>query len=213
MSNTELVRESLTENQWGIAHAIAQTLVKEQTDVNELGKAIAYLRNAVNQNQADANSRFFKYLKTLVGNGRQIGHSGKTTDYYRSIDKACSDCLKGFQGDASTLLQILGWASRLMRYYKEAGPIGEVVAPVVESARQVEIAKAIGSHEFAVGQIVEAKVTAVKGNKVTYEILGTIRLTEKEPKKAQSISEGQTVKVEILDLKEDGSPKKVKYSE
>lgn len=213
MSNTELVTESLTEHQWGIAHAIAQTLVKEATDVNELGKAIAYLRNAVNQNQADANSRFFKYLKTLVGNGRQIGHSGKTTDYYRSIDKACSDCLKGFQGDASTLLQILGWASRLMRYYKEAGPIGEVVTPVVESARQVEIAKAIGSHEFAVGQIVEAKVTAVKGNKVTYEILATIRLTEKEPKKAQSLSEGQTVKVEILDLKEDGSPKKVKYSE
>ena len=210
MSNTELVTESLTENQWKIAHAIAQTLVKEQTDVNELGKAIAYLRNAVNQDRADANSRFFKYLKTLVGNGRQIGHSGKTTDYYRSIDKACSDCLKGFQGDASTLLQILGWASRLMRYYKEAGPIGEVVTPVVESARQVEIAKAIGSHEFAVGQIVEAKVTAVKGNKVTYEILGTIRLTEKEPKKAQSLSEGQTVKVEILDIKEDGSPKKVK---
>ena len=210
MSNTELVTESLTENQWGIAHAIAQTLVKEQTDVNELGKAIAYLRNAVNQNQADANSRFFKYLKTLVSNGRQIGHSGKTTDYYRSIDKACSDCLKGFQGDASTLLQILGWASRLMRYYKEAGAIGEVVVPVVESARQVEIAKAIGSHEFAVGQIVEAKVTAVKGNKVTYEILGTIRLTEKEPKKAQSLSEGQVVKVEVLDLKEDGSPKKVK---
>lgn len=213
MSNTELVTESLTENQWKIAHAIAQTLVKEQTDVNELGKAIAYLRNAVNQNQADANSRFFKYLKTLVGNGRQIGHSGKTTDYYRSIDKACSDCLKGFQGDASTLLQILGWASRLMRYYKEAGPIGEVVTPVVESARQVEIAKAIGSHEFAVGQIVEAKVTAVKGNKVTYEILGTIRLTEKEPKKAQSLSEGQTVKVEILDLKEDGSLRKVKCCE
>ena len=213
MSNTELVTESLTENQWGIAHAIAQNLVKEQTDVNELGKAIAYLRNAVNQNQADANSRFFKYLKTLVSNGRQIGHSGKTTDYYRSIDKACSDCLKGFQGDASTLLQILGWASRLMRYYKEAGPIGEVVAPVVESARQVEIAKAIGSHEFAIGQIVEAKVTAVKGNKVTYEILGTIRLTEKEPKKAQSLSEEQTVKVEILDIKEDGSIRKVKFSE
>jgi len=213
MSNTELVTESLTENQWEIAHAIAQTLVKEQTDVNELGKAIAYLRNAVNQDRADANSRFFKYLKTLVGNGRQIGHSGKTTDYYRSIDKACSDCLKGFQGDASTLLQILGWASRLMRYYKEAGPIGEVVTPVVESARQVEIAKAICSHEFGVGQIVEAKVSAVKGNKVTYEILGTIRLTEKEPKKAQVLSEKQMVKVEILDLKEDGSIRKVKLSE
>ncbi|MBE9122527.1 hypothetical protein IQ269_17405 [Tychonema sp. LEGE 07199] len=210
MSTPELMTESLTEEQWKIAHEIAQNLAKDNTDVNEFKKAIAYLRNAVNQNKADATSRFFKYLKILVGNGRQIGHSGKTTGYYRSIDKACSDCLKGFQGDASTLLQILGWASRLMRYYKEAGPIGEVSVPVLESARQVEIAKAMGSHEFAVGQIVEAKVTAVKGNKVTYEILGTIRLTEKEPKKAQSFSEEQVVKVEILDIKEDGSPKKVK---
>ncbi len=39
-----LVTENLTEIQWQIAHAIAQTLVKENTDVNELGKAIAYLR-------------------------------------------------------------------------------------------------------------------------------------------------------------------------
>ncbi|MGL5063470.1 MAG: hypothetical protein ACRC62_26100 [Microcoleus sp.] len=201
---------SIAEEQWEIAHAIAQTLVKDETDVNEFGKATAYLRNAVNQERTDANSRFFKYLKTLVSHGRQIGHSGKTTDYYRSIDRACSDCLKGFQGDAIALLQILGWASRLMRYYKEAGPIGEVAAPVLESARQVEIAKAISSHEFAIGQIVEAKVTAVKGNKVTYEILGTIRLTEKEPKKAPSLSEGQVVKIEVLDLKEDKSPKKVK---
>lgn len=210
MSTPELITESLTEREWGIAHAIAQTLVKDQTDVNEFGKAIAYLRNAVDLNQTDATSRFFKYLKALVGNGRQIGHSGKTTDYYRSIDKACSDCLKGFQGDAKTLLQILGWASRVMRYYKEAGPIGEVSVPVVESARQIAITKAMGSHEFIVGQVIEAKVTAIKGNKVTYEILGTIRLTEKEPKKAQSLSEGQMVQVEILDIKEDGSPKKVK---
>jgi hypothetical protein len=35
-------------------------------------------------------------------------------------------------------------------------------------------------------------------------------LTEKEPKKANSLSEGQKVKVEISDLKEDGSIKKVK---
>lgn len=213
MSNTELVTESLTEKQWEIAHAIAQYLVKDQTDVNEFGKAIGYLRNAVNQDRADANSRFFKYLKTLVGNGRQIGHSGKTTDYYRSIDKACSDYLKGFQGDARTLLQILGWAYRLMRYYKEAGPIGEVVVPVLESARQVEIARVTASHQFAIGQIIEAKVTTIKGNKVTYEILATIRLTEKEPKKAQSLSEGQMVQVEVLDIKEDGSLRKVKYCE
>jgi nucleoid DNA-binding protein len=80
----------------------------------------------------------------------------------------------------------------------------------MESVRQAEIAEVISAHDFAVAQILEATVTAVKGNKVTYEILGTLKLTEKEPKKAKSLSEGQKVKVEILDLKEDGSIKKIK---
>lgn len=204
----ESLTESLTESQWQIAHAIAMTLVKEETDVNELGKAIAYLRASVNQ--PDAGSRFFKYLKTLVSNGRQIGHSGRTPDYYRSIDKACSQYLQREQTNASSMLHILGWAARLMRYYKDAGPIGEITAPVTPSVRQAEVAKATSNHGFAIGQILEAKVTAIKGNKVTYEILGTLKLTEKEPKQAQSLSVGQTVKVEILDLKENGSIRKVK---
>jgi len=209
----DTLMESLTEKQWQIAHAIAQSLVKEQTDVNELGKAIAYLRNAINQNPSDAGARFFKYLKTLVSNGRLIGHSGRTSDYYRSIDKVCSQYLQNQPADARTLLQILGWSARLMRYYKEGGLIGEITTPIAESTRQVEIAATTSTHNFAIGQILEAKVTAIKGNKVTYEILGTIKLTEKEPKKAQTLSEGQTVKVEILDLKEDGSIKKLKWVE
>ncbi len=212
MTITEATRESLTDTQWEIAHAIALTLVKENTDVNELGKAVAYLRSIVQQ--TDAASRFFKYLKTLVSNGRQIGHSKKTTDYYISIDKACSDYLKNIN-DANTILQILGWVSRLMRYYKDAGvPIGEVTpvtAQPAESARQAEIAKVSSSQKFIVGEIIEAQVSAIKGNKVTYEILETTqKLTEKEPKKASLLSEGQKVKVEILDLKEDGSIRKVK---
>ncbi|MBH8566556.1 hypothetical protein I8748_31135 [Nostoc sp. CENA67] len=208
MTTVESSSETLTDAQWEIAHAIAQTLVKENTDVNELGKVVAYLRAFVNQ--ADATSRFFKYLKTLVSNGRQIGHSSKTTDYYRSIEKACSDYLKGVE-DAHTILQILGWVSRLMRYYKDAGPIGEIQPPSVESTRQVEINKVAKSQEFKIDQILEAIVTKISGNKVTYEILGTIKLTEKEPKKAGSLHEGQIVKVKIVALKDDVSIKSVKY--
>lgn len=85
------------------------------------------------------------------------------------------------------MLQILGWVARLMRYYKDAGvPIGEIATPqttVLESARQVEIAKVVQAQDFQVEQIIEAQVTKINSNKVTYEILGTIRLTEKEPKK------------------------------
>lgn len=208
MSNTELVTESLTEHQWGIAHAIAQTLVKEQTDVNELGKAIAYLRASVNDPNAGA--RFFKYLKTLVSNGRQIGHSKKTSDYYWNIDRACGEYLQSEQTNPQKMLEILGWSARLMKYYKEAGPIEEIAAPVAESGRQSEIAQVTQSQKFEIDQKLEAIVIAVKGNKVTYEILGTIKLTEKEPKKANSLQEKQAVQVKIVAIKEDGSIKSVK---
>ncbi|MEQ9356850.1 hypothetical protein [Coleofasciculus chthonoplastes] len=201
-----VITEELTENEWKIAHAIAQTLVKADTDANELGKAIAYLRNYANQD----GKKLFDYLKTLVRNGRQIGHSKRTSDYYQSIDNACNQYLKAYQDNPPVMLHILGWSYRLMRYYQNAEPVGEISAPVVESARQAEIAEVVSTHDFKVGQILDATVTGVKGNKVTYTILETIKLTEKEPKKAKLLSEGQMIKVEIMVLKEDGSLKKVK---
>lgn len=206
-----LMTEDLTELQWQIAHAIAQTLVKEDTDVNELGKAIAYLR--AHANRENAGARFFDYLKTLARNGRQIGHSKRTSEYYENIETTCSQYLKAYQDDAVTMLQILGWASRLMRYYANAGSIGEITAPVLESVRQAEIAEFRQSQSFTVDQVLEATVTSIKGNKVTYEILGVIKLTVKEPKNASALQEGQMVQVNITALKEDGSIKNVKCVE
>lgn len=66
------------------------------------------------------------------------------------------------------------------------------------------------SHDFAVGEILNAKVIGIKGNKVTYEILGNVKLTKNEPKKARYLSEGQTVKVKIVNIGEDGTINKVK---
>lgn len=207
-----LATAELTEIQWQIAHAIAQTLVQDDADVNELSKAIAYLRAYAHQEKAG--SRFFDYLKTLERNGRQIGHSSKTSEYYGIIEKACTKYLKAFQNDVPAMLQILGWAARLMRYYKNAGPIGEITAPVIDSVRQAEIASVMQSQKFAVDQILDAEVMNIKkGNMVTYQILETIRLTEKEPKKASLLTEGQKVKVRIGSLKEDGSIKSVKYAD
>ncbi|ADI64333.1 conserved hypothetical protein ['Nostoc azollae' 0708] len=111
-----LTRESLTDTESQLAHNLAITLVKQETDVNEVGKVIAYLRSIVNE--PDAGLRFFSYLKTLVTHGRQIGHSGRTAGYYRSIERACNQYLQNQQTNAQTMLKILGWAMRLMRYYK-----------------------------------------------------------------------------------------------
>lgn len=207
-----LTTESLTEKESQLAHNLAITLVKEETDVNEVGKVIAYLRSIINQ--PDAGRRFFSYLKTLVTHGRQIGHSGRTAGYYRSIERACNQYLQNQQTNAQTMLKILGWAMRLMRYYK-VSPIEEIlVSPVEEiSERQAAITEVFQSQKFEIDQVLDATVLAVKGNKVTYEILGTIKLTEKEPKKAASLKEGQVVKVKITALKDDGSIKSIKLIE
>lgn len=215
-----LVEQDLSEQGWQTAHVMAQALVKQETDVNELGKAIAYLRASVDK--PESGPRFFKYLGTLVRHGKEIGHSGRTLDYYRSIDEVCNAYLKPEQSDPKRMLLILGWTSRLMRYYKEAGPIGELAGlpaeltrsteagAEIESERQAEIRAVTEAQTFEIGQQLEAKVTRVKGKQVTYEILETIKLTVREPKKAGDMTEGQTVTVEVTALKEDGSIKQVK---
>ncbi|MEO1744447.1 MAG: hypothetical protein AAFR99_21925, partial [Cyanobacteria bacterium J06629_9] len=83
----QTVAVDLTDVQWQIADAIARQLVLDGTDVNELRKAMAYLRQV--SDQENAGKRFFDYLKTLVRQGNSIGHSKKTVDYYRSLSAVC----------------------------------------------------------------------------------------------------------------------------
>lgn len=208
----------MTEADWATAHKVAQNLVTQGVDVNELGKAIAYLRNAVNQKQPDAGSCFFKYLKTLVSQGRSIGHSGKTLDYYRSIEKNCSDYLCAYQSKPEMMLHILGWTARLMRYYKQGGTFDENLAAGAvqnsqsqESERQAEIREIAQSQKFQLDQQIAAIVKSKKGKAITYELEGGIKLTVKEPKKHEDLEIGQNVQVEILELRKSGIPKKVQW--
>ena len=205
----------LTDYQWQIAHTIAQKLVLEEADANELGKALVYLGNSHGE---DGGERFFKYLQTLANQGKRIGHSKRTSGYYQSMAAICTEHLQVYQQNVEVMEHILGWAFRLIRYYKNAVPIGELEESVAESnlapvasERQAEIAEVLASQSFNEGDILDAKVANIKGNKVTYEILVTTqKLTQKEPKKAKILTEEQAVKVEIVSLKDDGSIKKVK---
>lgn len=198
----------LTTTQWQIADAIARQLVLEEADVNEFRKTIAYLRAYLDREEAG--KKFFNYLSTLARNGNRIGHSQRTSGYFQSIEKICKQYLDTYQDTPQTALYILGWAARLMQYYKEAGPIGELPEPTIQSEREAEIQAVTSAQAFHVGQKLDATVTSIKGSKVTYEILGAIRLTAKEPKKASSLSEGQTTTVEVIALKDDGGLKSVK---
>ncbi len=115
------------------------------------------------------------------------------------------------------MLQILGWTSRLMRYYKDGGIIGEISSStqipaytITKSSRQQEIAVAAQSQSFQIGQILEAKVTNIKGKEVTYELPGMLKITVKEPKKYADLSVELIVKIKVLELRDNGVPKKVK---
>lgn len=204
----------LTESHWQSAHAVAIELVKNDTDPNELSKAISYL-SAYGERE-NAGAKFFSYLTTLAKNGDRIGHSKKTIEYYTNIDATCQKHLKDYQNNVPVLLPILGWVVRLMRYYKDAVPMGELnaveTAPI-QSEDRAKIAEFSAAQKFTVGQQLEATITGIKGEnvkKVSYEILGVIKLTQKEPKLSEKLQVGQTVKVEIVKLKEDGIIDKVK---
>ncbi|MBD2150404.1 hypothetical protein H6F44_09775 [Pseudanabaena sp. FACHB-1277] len=209
------MNDTLTESQWQSAHKIAIELIKSETDPNEVSKANSYLRSM--SDRPDAISRFFKYISTLVSSGNQIGHSKKTVEYYRNIAAAYKEYLSD-QDNPQVMLQILGWTSRLMRYYKTA-PIAERDAKLQEKAaiadnqaqRLAEIKASVKSQVFELGKIVDAKVVnKTSGNKVTYEIVGTsIRNTIKEPKMFDKLEIDQIVKVQINEI-DDGIPKKFK---
>ena len=217
---TDVAPERLTNAQWQAAHAIARDLVTAEADVNELGKASAYLRSAINRDAATAGTQFFKFLAALVRSGNQIGHSGRTIGYYRALDKACNTHLRGEASDSQSLLQILGWAARLMRYYKVT-PIGEIVEIEFQepemtavTERQTAIEELKSTQAFEEGQIIEAQVEKKqpKGSKVTY-LIGGVPFTEKEPKTFNQIPESGTVKVQVKSLKEDGSINHIKFVE
>ncbi|WP_346291419.1 hypothetical protein [Sphaerothrix gracilis] len=204
--------KELTDVQWSIADAIARRLVIEGTDVNELWKVISYLRDS--QHESESSRRLFDYLKVLASHGYSIGHSKRTLVYFQSLYSVCSQYLDAYQDDLHKTLQILGWAARLILYYSKGVPTGEIIERpddmLIISEREAEIQAITRASQFAVGQELEAIVTGIKGKKVTYEILGSIRLTQKEPKLASKLSEGQLLKVRIEDLRDNGTLKRVK---
>lgn len=210
----------LSPQSWDLAHGIALTLAKERVDVNELSKCVAYLRSVAHH--PDAGSRFFRFTGELV---RENGlcRTQQTRRYHQLIDETCKRYLQPLQDRPAEMLQILGWAARLACYYKDGGiPIGEIPQGAGNKSQddrqqqnhqhqqdqaQHQARKAC----FQTGQKLKATITNIKGNEVTFQILDTdTKLTQKEPKRAGSLSVGQEVQVEVLDLKEDGRIRKAK---
>jgi hypothetical protein len=89
---TSTMQYELTDYQWQVAHAIAQTWVKDQQQLepgkegikSELGKAIA----TCNQARMRKGAAFSPTSERSSSKGNSIGHSGKTIEYYACIEAA-----------------------------------------------------------------------------------------------------------------------------
>jgi len=92
------------------AEALAADLAGARVDPNEAQKALAYLRSKRDP------KRFFDYLQAVVNNGQAVIRSRQTLDYYRSLQQICLRHLRGME--YQEMAMTLGWALRLLRYYR-----------------------------------------------------------------------------------------------
>ena len=102
---------AMTPEDWQAAKAIAQQLAHTETDGNELKKVVAYLCWLRNRKETIDRDRLFAYLATLTQHGEV--RSGKTAQYYQTIERVCRAYLQPIQVSGDALIQILGWAARL----------------------------------------------------------------------------------------------------
>lgn len=226
----------LSERHLHISHAIALEIVLEKTDINELKKAISYLRTI--SNRQDLGRHFLVYCQTLEEYGDTISHSNKTKQYYQSLlsifDYYLRQCLKQDFNNFEVVCEILCWASGLAKYYRTLLPKNgrEEAAvnnhlrqqledyqqaikksPSISSTSPPESAPNVIDMELKEGQILDAVATK-KGSKkkVTYQCCGDF-FSEREAKNYDKVPLNQPIKVEIKSLKDDGTINHIKFTE
>jgi hypothetical protein len=121
------------------ADPMARALAQRDIDPNEVAKTFTHLRalyeraGTDEEAQRKAVAQWWRWLETVAGPGaRAVIRSGRTQGYYRAIQDACRLHLRELEPEPETLVQALGWAVRLMRYYQsnpdaldKPGPLGE----------------------------------------------------------------------------------------
>jgi hypothetical protein len=95
-----------------IAQNVARTLDKRGVDANEAHKALEFLV------KHKSGPDFFTFMQTLQRNGSVVVRSNRTLQYYAVLSEVCRQYLRRFQDDPTRMAYILGWAIRLMPFYR-----------------------------------------------------------------------------------------------
>lgn len=130
-----------------IADSLARTLARRSVDPNEAAKVFAHLRAFLGRasqddaGQAEGLRQWRRWLESVAGPAaRTVVRSGRTQEYYAAILDACRAHLSDLPPRAT--LGALGWAVRLMRYYR--GTPAALDGPSI-----VDIAPAAAPHQPA----------------------------------------------------------------
>lgn len=167
----------MDKKQWSIAHDIAFDLVDWDTDPNELGKVVAFIRR--HRGESDAKNRLMSLVQRLANTQNALIRSRQTQRFYRNIQEACQKHLRD-TSDTSEILTILGWSLRLMRYYSiEPERAAEEQRRPLEESRQIskqrptqmpQPPQASEKPKVKVGDRVNATILKKDGGKVTVRL-------------------------------------------
>jgi cold shock CspA family protein len=131
--------QAMQDQDFAASHAIAEVLDRKDTDANEVTSCVGYLRDLARDEREG--SRFFDYLDTVIKDGRAVVRSGRTLGYYKNIRYACRHHLVPYKDDPEKMAQILGWATRLMRYYAVEEKIERLAHPPEKGERRTGTVK------------------------------------------------------------------------
>lgn len=121
-----------------VANEMAYEFDRLGTDPNEVSFALATLRQMLSEQEGkrEIGPQFFRFVDTVVREGRAVVRSGRTLDYYRQILEVCREHLSPYQDDPEKMAYILGWAARLMRYYAVEDKLGRKAGPPKPARRR-----------------------------------------------------------------------------
>jgi hypothetical protein len=199
------------------ADLLARALAQRDLDPNEVAKTFTHLRALYERAGEDQAARraavaqWWRWLATVAGPGaRAVVRSGRTQGYYRTIEDACRQHLDGLEPEV--LVQALGWAVRLLRYYQSPGALerpglfGAVEQPRPKAPERERPAAPKTPTLPAVGDIFTGKVLQVDESAVVVEIPGfaveqAIGAIKAEALGGRRYRADNTARVEVIEVR------------
>jgi|HigsolmetaAR201D_1030396.scaffolds.fasta_scaffold25092_1 hypothetical protein len=179
-------------------HLLAADLAGSNIDPNEASKALSYLRSKRDPKQ------FFKYLRAINTNGAAVIRSAQTLSYYRNLLEVCERHLQDMHYEEMS--QTLGWAIRLMRYYKAVPDSDQALKAALEEIQKEE-PKSKSKGIPQVGEIFIGKVDDLDDEVVLIQVhnfpleqvAGILRAEQIENGRTSRYRKGNSARVEVID--------------